>query len=278
MRKLLICLGLIVFIVLCYFFFAKGFQAISVNSYQEIVDADKTLRTKKVELNKLNKTDYENKIGNLDKAVDKYKDAKEKYEALIPSFANSEVTLSVKPYDVEFLWTIIGNYATEEGIGINLDFVSSISNTANKSADEYIIADMNFTVAGTYNSIIEFLYDLEDDDRLGFEIRNFKMAKGGNGVQSTFSVQGIPITNYNLSSLNGGTQVTSRTNTNGLTDEGTNPETGTNPATSNAINNATTNTATNTATNTTTSNTAPSTNTTNVSSGSKGNSARNLNY
>ena len=39
------------------------------------------------------------------------------------------------------------------------------------------MSDINFTVSGTYNSIIEFIYDIEDDDRLGFEIKNFKMSK-----------------------------------------------------------------------------------------------------
>ena len=281
MRKLLICLGLIVLLVLCYFVFVQGFEALSISSYETIVEADKTLETKKSELNRKNTDDYNSKVNALNTAVKKYKNTKEEYEALVPSFTNSEVTLSVKPYDVEFLWTIIGNYATEEGIGINLDFVSSISNAANKSSDEYIIADMNYAVTGTYNSVIEFLYDLEDDDRLGFEIRDFKMAKGGEGVQATFSVQEIPITNYNLSSLSGGSG--SGATSSNTPDEGP----GTNPAgpgtaveNTTTTNTTTTNTTTTntTTSNTTTANTAAATNTSAPATNTSGNSANTLNY
>ncbi len=273
MRKLLIGLGLIALIAVCCFLFIKGLETMEVNSYQTIVEADKALETKKSELNRKNTDEYNSKIDALNSAVKKYKNTKEEYEALVPSFTNSEVALSVKPYDVEFLWTIIGNYATEEGIGINLDFVSSIGNSNNKSSDEYIIADMNYAITGTYNSVIEFIYDLEDDDRLGFEIRDFKMAKGGEGVQATFSVQEIPITNYNLSSLNGSSGNSTRTNNSA--DADINPgvdENSSMPNTPAGSTNTTTNSTTpSTSTTNTTTNTAPG-------AATRGNNANALNY
>ena len=124
------------------------------------------------------------------------------------------------------------------------------------------MSDINFTVSGTYNSVIEFVYDIEDDDRLGFEIKNFKMSKGGTGVQATFSAIGVPINSETITSLTTDTTssgVNTDTNTVGNTtvDGANNTVSDTNTA--NTANMANTAVSTNTIANTT--NTDVSTNT-----------------
>lgn len=209
MRKIVFLLIMVLAIVGCYIVSVEGVQSnlIQIASYDEVKAANKQLDTQISELNRKNTTEYESKRTALTTAVKNYKDKKEKYEALAPTVQETEeqepeetTTSNTKPYDVDFLWTIVGNYATETGISIDFTFVKSTT-ASTSSSDYFTMSDINFTVSGTYNSIIEFIYDIEDDDRLGFEIKNFKMSKGGSGVQATFSAIGVPINNENLTTL-----------------------------------------------------------------------------
>lgn len=267
MRKIVFLLIMVLAIVGCYIVSVDGVQTnlIQIASYDEVKAANKQLDTQISELNRKNTTDYESKRTALTTAVKNYKDKKEKYEALAPTVQETDeqepeetTTSNTKPYDVDFLWTIVGNYATETGISIDFTFVKSTT-ASSSSSDYFTMSDINFTVSGTYNSIIEFIYDIEDDDRLGFEIKNFKMSKGGSGVQATFSAIGVPINNENLTSLT--TQSTTDSTNSGLTGNTTTDNTVAGDTT-NAISNTTANTnAVSTDTNTV-ANTTTTTNTT----------------
>lgn len=267
MRKIVFLLIMVLAIVGCYIVSVEGVQSnlIQIASYDEVKAANKQLDTQISELNRKNTTEYESKRTALTTAVKNYKDKKEKYEALAPTVQETEeqepeetTTSNTKPYDVDFLWTIVGNYATETGISIDFTFVKSTT-ASTSSSDYFTMSDINFTVSGTYNSIIEFIYDIEDDDRLGFEIKNFKMSKGGSGVQATFSAIGVPINNENLTTLT--TQSTTDSINTALTGNTTTDNTVAGDTT-NAISNTTANTnAVSTDTNTVANTTATSTTT-----------------
>lgn len=269
MRKIVFLLIMVLAIVGCYIVSVEGVQSnlIQIASYDEVKATNKQLDTQISELNRKNTTEYESKRTALTTAVKNYKDKKEKYEALAPTVQETEeqepeetTTSNTKPYDVDFLWTIVGNYATETGISIDFTFVKSTT-ASTSSSDYFTMSDINFTVSGTYNSIIEFIYDIEDDDRLGFEIKNFKMSKGGSGVQATFSAIGVPINNENLTTLT--TQSTTDSTNTALTGNTTTDNTVAGDAT-NAISNTTANTNavstdTNTVANTSATNTTTNT-------------------
>lgn len=267
MRKIVFLLIMVLAIVGCYIVSVEGVQSnlIQIASYDEVKAANKQLDTQISELNRKNTTEYESKRTALTTAVKNYKDKKEKYEALAPTVQETEeqepeetTTSNTKPYDVDFLWTIVGNYATETGISIDFTFVKSTT-ASTSSSDYFTMSDINFTVSGTYNSIIEFIYDIEDDDRLGFEIKNFKMSKGGSGVQATFSAIGVPINNENLTTLT--TQSTTDSTNTALTGNTTTDNTVAGDTT-NAISNTTADTnAVSTETNTVANTTATSTTT-----------------
>lgn len=270
MRKIVFLLIMVLAIVGCYIVSVEGVQSnlIQIASYDEVKAANKQLDTQISELNRKNTTEYESKRTALTTAVKNYKDKKEKYEALAPTVQETEeqepeetTTSNTKPYDVDFLWTIVGNYATETGISIDFTFVKSTT-ASTSSSDYFTMSDINFTVSGTYNSIIEFIYDIEDDDRLGFEIKNFKMSKGGSGVQATFSAIGVPINNENLTTLT--TQSTTDSTNTALTGNTTTDNTVAGDTT-NAISNTTANTnAVSTDTNTVANTTATTNITTNT--------------
>ena len=92
---------------------------------------------------------------------------------------------------MDFLWTTIGNYATQKGVTLQLDVAKSSTSTS--ISQDYIMCDLSFTVTGDYINITDFVYSIEDDDQLGFEIRE--------NLQATFIVKNIPINNTNLSSV-----------------------------------------------------------------------------
>lgn len=64
--------------------------------------------------------------------------------------------------------------------------------------DSYTMCDLKFTVSGDYIPITNFIFRLEDDNRLGFEISDFTLVKGGENLQATFTVKNVPINNENL--------------------------------------------------------------------------------
>ena len=131
MRKIVFLLIMVLAIVGCYIVSVEGVQSnlIQIASYDEVKAANKQLDTQISELNRKNTTEYESKRTALTTAVKNYKDKKEKYEALAPTVQETDeqepeetTTSNTKPYDVDFLWTIVGNYATETGISIDVTF------------------------------------------------------------------------------------------------------------------------------------------------------------
>lgn len=63
------------------------------------------------------------------------------------------------------------------------------------------MCDLNFTITGEYIAITDFIYSIEGDDKLNFEISNFLLEKGGENLQATFVVKEVPINSKNLSSV-----------------------------------------------------------------------------
>ena len=92
----------------------------------------------------------------------------------------------------------------------------------------YIMCDLKFTVSGDYIPLTDFIYDLEDDPKLGFEISDFALSKGGDNLQATFTVKSIPVNNKNLSDIT--TAITPDNNV----DEYGNPTSNTNTTSSNS--------------------------------------------
>lgn len=209
-RKITLSIILIVLVLGCYeLMFGKN-ESIRKNvaSVSQLETSSKKLDTDVAELEKKCTDDYENKKEELTKTIKNYKEAKTEYDKIIPlvstETADSMVALEESNlkdiYDVDFLWTIVGNYATEEGINLKFDIqrnTTSASSLSNASTN-YIVCDLKFVITGKYINLTDFIYDLEDDDRLGFEINNFEMQKDGENLQVTLTVREIKINANNL--------------------------------------------------------------------------------
>lgn len=231
MRKITIFLLLVLCVWGAYTVIEKGFDygSFQLSNYSDLEKKSNQLKSEIAALETKKESQYEAKKTTLSAAVKNYKDKKEQYETLLAeteALQQDEVQYTaVDLYDIDFLWTIVGNYATEEGVILQFDVTKSPTLSSNKlsSSDEYIFCDLNFTVTGEYIPITDFIYDIEDDDRLNFEISDFSLAKveeelqkkGEGPLKTTFVVKSVPINTENLSTITTSVkQETTNANTN----------------------------------------------------------------
>lgn len=261
MRKLVILLLCVAMCWCVYQTVAVGFSIgdnFSITDYKTVSNSSREIDTLISQLAQVNDIQFSQSKSSLANAIKKYKDTKEEYEALAESMATEdddapEISL-VDIYDVDFLWTTIGNYGTEEGISLKFNITKSANSLL--STTSYTMCDLKFTISGDYIPLTDFIYDLEDDNKLGFEISDFELAKGGSNLQATFTVKNVPINNKNLTEI-----TTSVTSDNTSVDEYGNPIP---DSSSTNTNTTTTDTTTTAPTNTTDPNTNTNTNTNTV--------------
>lgn len=205
MRKIILVVILALSIFLCYTTVVNGAdigETLSIPNFEEVETSSKSVDTLISQLVNLNDIEYKNKQKSLETAKKSYQDAKEEYEEMVSVLETVEEDVDISMvdiYDVDFLWTVIGNYGTEEGISLKFDVSKSAISTI--SAGDYQMCDLKFTISGDYIALTEFIYDIEDDSKLGFEISNFEIAKGGDNLQATFTVKNVPINSENLTEL-----------------------------------------------------------------------------
>lgn len=251
MRKILISIIVVLLLIGTAFFMVNGMNKINVQGFKGINEKNDEIEQRISELSNLISVTYESTNSNLKRTANTLQESKAEYEnqAILSSSNNSSYASQLELYEIDYLWTKLGNYAKDEGVVIKIDLVSS-----GASQNLY---NLNFTVTGEYVSITDFIYDIENDSKLGFKIDEFKMSSGGDGaVTATFSCKEIPINvgTVDASTTSGNTSATGTTGTNAAT--GTTETTGTTGAGTATTNTATTNsTTTNTTANTTTSTT-----------------------
>ena len=204
MRKKLIKSLLFITLIMFIILMVLGLQDkdCGIKSYIELQQKTRQSHMTVQKLQNKNTSEYKAKKMDLIEASNEYKIKKEEYEKLIPiiqgvgSIENKKFDL----YDIDFLWTIIGNYATEEGVVLQFD-ITSDSKDINFEDKDYELCNLNFSVIGEYLAIVNFIYDLEDDERLNFEISNFILEKNGDNLQANFVVKSTPINQKNLSKI-----------------------------------------------------------------------------
>lgn len=203
MRKIILAIILIISCVICFGVICYGFEIgpVKVNGYSTVA----SLSAKKTELlaklNEKNVTEFNAKKDNLQKVVDDYNTKKAEYDRLVQEgkIDNNSIHNTLDLYEIDYLWTKIGNYATKEDVELQIDLTKSATSTS--ISTEYIMCDLTFNVTGEYIAITDFLFDLEGDDSLRFEINDFVMQKGGQNLQATFIVKDVPIDSKTLSSV-----------------------------------------------------------------------------
>ena len=231
MRKLLLIVLIILLCVLGYFAIFNGisignFQVLSVS---QIKDKNDKLDQEIAEIETERATTFPNKTSQLGSETDTMMEAKKTYLDLASVSTEGELKEAnqEETYLIEFLWTRMGNHATQEGVKAKFEIVSG-------DTGESEVHNINFTITGHYIAIINFISAIENDSKLGFRIENFKMVPGGDDLTATFTARNIRIKNEQTTTSTTSTQTTNTT-TNSTTNNTTTTDT-TNSTTGNTTN------------------------------------------
>ena len=198
MKKILISLLIILLLVLNCIAILKGVNLFGLNilGIGQIKEKNDNLDQVIAEATTLASTDYPKALSEMEVNLKKLEEEKKNYEDMVTISTGEQVQLAnqYQKYEVEYLWTVIGNHATKEGVVIKIDIVAS-------SGDNNY--NLNFTVNGSYIGITEFISDIENDSALGFKIENFSMKPGAStqDLQATFTCKDIVIKDIQKSAV-----------------------------------------------------------------------------
>ena len=175
MRKLLISVLIVILLAVAGYMCYNGITIINyrISGLKEIKELNQNLDEKISVASKLVSTDYPTQISNISKSMKDLKSEKEKYDNMVTISTDEQVQSAAKieKYEIEYLWTKIGNWAKKEGVTMKIDLKNSSTGTQG-------LYNLQFTVNGQYVGIADFIYDIENDTSLGFKIEEFSLQPG----------------------------------------------------------------------------------------------------
>ena len=217
MKKLITYVCLIVVVILGFSIITKGNETFKIVSYKTIGEKSDSLTQKLAVYDKMNQDEYDSTCDNLKNSIKSYQDSKAKYEAIVEELSDvlskkeaedvkeeeedkvvEEIIYSDKEkYKVDFLLVTLGDYGEREGVDVVYQLTTSPTVDPNSTTLNYFLADLKFTVTGEYMNVVNFISDLEDNDKLNWEIKSFNMEAGSSngyqGVTAKFVIEDVPI-------------------------------------------------------------------------------------
>ena len=186
MRKILLIVLIILLLVGAGFTIANGFELgnFQIWGVKGIIAQNDTIDNKNEELSSLVSVTYPSTLAELDTSSKTLASTKKGYEDKAILVSNSRYYMQTEKYDIEFLWTKLGFYAKDNNVQIKIDVVNSSTSG---------LYNLNFTIAGKYADVTDFIYDIENDSKLGFKIEDFHMSAVEGGVQGAFACKEISI-------------------------------------------------------------------------------------
>lgn len=189
MRKLLITLLIIILLVGLAFMVSSGMQIgrLDIASIKKIITENNNLDEQIEKLKFAVENDYESAKTSLDTSLKKLQESKQKYESKIAYSTEEDIKAASQKekYKMGYLWTKIGLYATNN----NIVMQANVSNATISG-----LYDINFAVIGSYMSISNFIYAIEEDTNLGFKIEDFDLKPySGDELRATFYIRNISI-------------------------------------------------------------------------------------
>lgn len=156
----------------------------STSSYAGISEKVSQLNTKIGELNSKNTTDYKLELTKKQAAVNNFETSKAAYEELASNASVEDIKEANKreEYFLDYLWMKIGTYANNSDIKVLIN-------------PNYDTAVIDFEISGQYIAVINFIYDLENDKDLAFNIDNLVMQGGSSAAvtKASFQVRNVNI-------------------------------------------------------------------------------------
>lgn len=192
MRKILLIVLILLLLLLGGYIVINQLElgALEILGVKGIQQESQKLDSKIQEASTLASNNYQTEISNLNNSLKSLKKEKQSYEDLVTLSTTEEVTEAAKfeTYEIEYIWTKIGNHATSEGVIIKLEVTKGSSSTQG-------LYDLKFTATGSYIGISDFIRDVENDTSLGFKIEDFNLEPGENtdDLVGTFACKDISI-------------------------------------------------------------------------------------
>lgn len=186
MRKILFIILVILLLIFTGCVIYKGTNIVNANVWgiTQISQKNKEIDLKNEELSGLISVTYPGSLSKLNTSSEELQQTKKEYEQQAIMLADNKYYKQTEKYKIEFLWTRLGNYAKDNGVEIKIDVTNG---------DTTGIYNLNFIITGKYSDIADFIYDIENDSRLGFKIENFEMASAGESVEGKFTCKDIRI-------------------------------------------------------------------------------------
>ena len=159
-------------------------QNFSTNSYSTIIKESQQLVDQRATLERLNTKDFENEKTKLKSSESRFNSAKQAYDDVANNASVEEIRKAnqEEKYLLDYLWIKIGTYANDSDIKVKID------------PDEEK-RTINFNVSGQYIAIINFIYDLENDQELKFNVDNIVMQGGSSSAvtKASFVVKNVRV-------------------------------------------------------------------------------------
>ena len=180
--------------------FIKNLSIAGISNRKEEVEVLKAEQTIEENNYSVAKNNLENTKNNFDVQKEKYDTTEESTKQLVKDAIVDE------QYFIEYLWIILGDYATinnldldvvtpgsySEGLGINYanpdttDLTMKNSDHTNPTRNEDRI---KIVVTGRYANVADFVFDVENDKNLRFKLDNINMTYSGeNEIEAVFDV------------------------------------------------------------------------------------------
>lgn len=200
MRKvLLIFITILIAIIFCAIvLWGYQFGKLRIYSYDEIVAVSKEKTNLLAALDAKNIGEYNKALKSLQTAVQTYNKTKSDYDKLVSEgkITQDSIYNSIDLFEADSLGEKIKDYAKQKNVILNLDIVPSATSTS--ISTKYTMCDLNFRVSGEYIPITDFIYSIEDDDTLNFEIKDFSLKEDDGILRATFSAKNIPLDSKSL--------------------------------------------------------------------------------
>ncbi len=173
-----------------WLFASQGYETVlgpislDVPSYKEVVSDKETLDSKLSTLNTKNKNELVIEESKVEKSMQNYEARKQEYDMLATTASEKEIAEAnkIERYLLDYLWIKVGNYASDNDVKF-------------KMTPNNVEQSLTFDVTGKYISVINFIYDLENDVDLNFEIDGIVVQGGSSDsvVKANFKVEGIRV-------------------------------------------------------------------------------------
>lgn len=180
MKKILTFILILLLIVLAVQLVVNGIEIgnLKLLSIKELKDANTDLNDKILQADKITETNYKSELSKLETKIKELQDKKQKYEELvaITSESNYEIASREENYKVEYLYYQIGEIAKKNEVDLRIE-ISTGSSGVEGLYDVTLITSYEapITDESGYVRLTDFIYDVENDETLGFKVEDFSL-------------------------------------------------------------------------------------------------------